>query len=173
MEAPQNPAGPLDRVDDYSDARRDELIAAIAASPAELRRTAGDLDETQLDAVYRNWSIRQIVHHLADSHIHSYIRFKWALTEPEPTIKAYNEGDWALLADSRTGGVAAPLAMYEGTHACWVELLRAMTADDYARGFIHPETTKRVTLKSALNVYAWHGRHHTAQIQWLRDRNGW
>jgi uncharacterized damage-inducible protein DinB len=173
MDPPQNPAGELVRETDYSDARRDEFIAAIAEAPAALRQAVAGLDEAQLDAVYRNWSIRQIVHHLADSHAHSFIRFKWALTEDVPTIKAYEEGDWVQLADSRRGSVAAALAMFEGLHAAWVDLLRLMTGDDYARRFHHPQSGKEVSLKEALCVYAWHSRHHTAQILWLRDKHGW
>src|SRR5579859_5990224 len=101
-------------------------MAVIEAAPtAALRAAVAGLSEDQLDTRYRNWTIRQIVHHLADSHVHSYLRFKWALTEERPTIKPYDEGCWAALADARTGDVRAPLALLEGLHARWVQLLRS------------------------------------------------
>jgi hypothetical protein len=118
MEPPQNPAGPFVSEEAYGPERRDEFIAVLAAAPAGLRRLVAGLDDEQLDTRYRNWTIRQIVHHIADSHVNSYVRFKWALTEDRPTIKAYDEGRWAALADSRTGDVAAPLALLDGLHAC-------------------------------------------------------
>src|SRR5881394_3397863 len=120
MESPQYPAGAYTPEDDYPAQRRDELIAVIEAAPAALRQAVAGLSEAQLDTRYRNWTIRQIVHHLADSHVNSYIRFKWTLTEDHPTIKAYDEGRWAALEDSRTGDVRAPLAMLEAMHARWV-----------------------------------------------------
>src|SRR5262249_39052671 len=114
MDAPQNPAGAFAPEDNYGPARRDEFIVVIANAPASLRKAVAGLSEEQLDTRYRNWTIRQIVHHLADSHVHSYIRFKWTLTEERPTIKPYDEGRWAALEDSRTGDVRAPLALLEG-----------------------------------------------------------
>jgi hypothetical protein len=173
MEAPQNPAGAFSPEEGYGPQRREEFIAVIEAAPAALRDAVAGLSEGQLDTRYRNWTVRQIVHHLADSHVNCYIRFKWALTEETPTIKAYDEGRWAALADSRTGDVGAPLALLEGLHAQWVQLLRSMTDDQFARSFLHPETGKTVSLSAALCSYAWHCRHHTAQITWLRGRHGW
>jgi uncharacterized damage-inducible protein DinB len=150
-----------------------ELIATIETAPAVLREAVGGLSESQLETRYRNWSIRQIVHHLADSHVNSYVRFKWTLTEDRPTIKAYDEGSWAALEDSRRGAIGAPLALLEGLHARWVPLLRMMTEQQFARAFVHPETGEVVTLSAALAYYAWHGRHHTGQIQWLSEHHGW
>lgn len=173
MTAPQYPAGPLGAEDTFGPQRRAELIAVLEGAPAALRRAVADLSERQLDTRYRNWTIRQIVHHLADSHVNSYIRFKWALTEERPTIKAYDEGNWAALADSRCGDVAAPLALLEALHGRWVQLLRGMSEEQFAREFLHPETGQAVILNAALCYYAWHGRHHTAQITWLRERHGW
>jgi hypothetical protein len=140
MEAPQNPAGAFVPEANYGAQRREELITIIQTAPDALRKAVAGLSEAQLDAHYRNWTIRQIVHHLADSHVNSYIRFKWALTEEGPTIKAYDEGRWAELVDARTGDVAAPLALLEGLHARWVQLLRSMTSEQFARCFVHPET---------------------------------
>jgi uncharacterized damage-inducible protein DinB len=173
MEAPQNPAGSFAPEENYGPQRRDELIEVIATTPTALRSAVAGLSEDQLDTRYRNWTIRQIVHHLADSHVHSYIRFKWALTEELPTIKAYDEGHWAALEDSRTGDVQAPLALLEGLHARWVQLLRSLTEEQYARSFLHPESGQTVSLSAALCYYAWHCRHHTAQIRWLREQRGW
>src|SRR6516225_5605249 len=117
MNPPQNPAGDFVPETDYGPQRRDELIAAIESAPATLRHAVAGLSDEQLDTRYRNWTVRQIVHHLADSHVNSYIRFKWALTEELPTIKAYDEGRWAALDDSRNGDVRPPLALLEGLHA--------------------------------------------------------
>jgi uncharacterized damage-inducible protein DinB len=173
MQAPQYPAGPFKPEADLGPERRVALIAEIQGAAAVLREAVSGLSETQLDTRYKNWTIRQIVHHLADSHVNSYIRFKWTLTEGRPTIKAYDEGRWAALEDSRTGDIRAPLALLEGLHARWVQLLRSMTEEQFARSFIHPETGDVVTLEAALCYYAWHGRHHTGQIQWLREQHGW
>src|SRR5262249_59903673 len=117
MEAPQNPAGAFAPEGDYGPQRRDELIAVIEAAPTALRRAVAGLSDGQLDTRYRNWTVRQIVHHLADSHVHSYVRFRWALTEERPTIKPYNEGHWVALEDARAGDIRAPLDLFEGLHA--------------------------------------------------------
>jgi uncharacterized damage-inducible protein DinB len=173
MEAPQNPAGAYTPEESYGPQRKEAFIAAIEQAPAALRDAVAGLTQDQLDTRYRNWTIRQIVHHIADSHVNSYVRFKWTLTEEQPTIKAYDEGRWVALVDSRTGDVRMPLALLEGLHARWVQLLRSMTDEQFGRCFVHPETGKTVSLSAALCYYAWHGRHHTAQIRWLREQRGW
>lgn len=173
MLPPQNPAGPYEVAKNYDARFRDECMNSLARSPEALRSAVAGLDDAQLDTLYRNWSIRQIVYHLADSHVHSYIRFKWALTEDRPTIKPYDENRWAGLADARAGNIAEPLALYTGLHATWVQLLRQMTADDFARTFHHPESQDIVPLDRALGYYSWHARHHTAQIVWLREQHAW
>jgi uncharacterized damage-inducible protein DinB len=173
MTAPQFPVGPFVSEEPGSAQRRWELIAVLADVPVALRAAVAGLSEAQLDTRYRNWTVRQIVHHLADSHVNCYIRFKWALTEERPTIKAYDESRWAELEDSRTGDIAAPLALLDGLHACWVQLLRAMTDAQFERSFIHPESGETVPLWRALGYYAWHSRHHTGQILWLRGQHGW
>jgi hypothetical protein len=167
MEPPQFPAGPFQPVETFDASSRDRWIAEIEAAPGVLRDCVAGLSPARLDTKYKNWTIRQIVHHLADSHVHSYIRFKWTLTEETPTIKAYDEGSWAALDDSRTGDIAPALALLDGLHRRWVMLLRSMTMAQFSRAFLHPETGKLVSLSSALAIYAWHGKHHTAQIQWL------
>jgi hypothetical protein len=173
MTAPQFPVGEYEPESDYDDGRRAALIDAIEAAPNDLRLAVAGLDERQLDTKYRDWSIRQIAQHLADSHAHSYIRFKWALTEDQPLIKAYNEGHWSELADARTGDVAAPLALMDGVHKCWTQLLRKMTSEDFQRGYNHPETGKLILLSEALPGYVWHARHHIGQIQWIRTQQSW
>jgi len=173
MTAPQYPAGAWELDDHYGAERRQEFIAVLEAAPAALRRAVAGLSESRLDTKYRNWTIRQIVHHLADSHVNSYIRFKWALTEERPTIKAYNEEDWVALADSRAGDIQMPLALLDALHARWVQLLRVMTDEQFGRAFLHPQSGKEISLNEALSYYAWHCRHHTGQIRWLRESRGW
>ncbi len=173
MEAPQDPAGAFVPEENYGPERRAELIAVIEAAPAALRAAVAGLSEDQLDTRYRNWTIRQIVHHIADSHVNSYVRFKWALTEDTPTVKPYDDGRWAALADARTGDVRAPLALLEGLHIRWVQLLRSMTEEQFARAFFHPETGQTVSLNAALCYYAWHCRHHAAQMNWVREQHSW
>ena len=170
---PDQPAGPLDLVECFDPQVRDRLIGEIGDAPKQLRNAVSGLAEDQLDTLYRNWSIRQITHHIADSHLHSIIRFKWALTESHPTIKAYEEGDWIQLADCRSGDVEPALALVDGLHMKWVQVLKSMSEDQYARTFFHPQSKKTVSLWYALQDYAWHGRHHTAQILWIRSQQGW
>lgn len=173
MTAPQYPAGPYVPDEHYSDQRRQEWIAVLEQAPAALRTAVAGLNEAQLDTRYRNWTIRQIVHHLADSHVNAYVRFKLALTEERPTIKPYDEERWVALEDSRSGSITATLALLEGLHASWVQLLRGLTAEQFVRTYFHPEMSEDVPLFRALSSYAWHSRHHTGQILWLREQNGW
>jgi len=132
------------------------------------------LSQEQIDTPYRpgGWTVRQVVHHVPDSHLNSYIRFRLALTEQEPTIKPYDEKRWAELADSRTGPMEVSLALLESLHARWVLLLRALTAADWKRTYRHPELGV-VNLERTASLYAWHGRHHVAHITSLRQRMGW
>lgn len=155
-------------------AQRENLIGEIAAAPAKLRQAVAGLTEAQLDTPYREggWTVRQVVHHAADSHLNAIIRFRLALTEAEPLIKPYNQDDWARLADARTAPVETSLRLVESVHERWVLLLRSMAAEDFARTFRHPELGV-VNLDRNLALYAWHGRHHAAQITTLRERGGW
>ena len=125
------------------------------------------LSEAQLDAKHRNWPIRQIVHHVADSHVNSYIRFKWTLTEESPTIKAYDEALWRDLLESRTGKIDPSLQLLSGLHARCHQLLESMTPDQFDQRFLYPQTGESISLNSALAYYAWHGRRHAAQILWI------
>jgi uncharacterized damage-inducible protein DinB len=170
---PQDPVGPFTPVDEYDEGLGTALIELLREAPSRLREAIAGLTETQLDTKYKNWTIRQIVHHLADSHVHSYIRFKWALAEPNPTIKAYEEADWVLLSDAQHGIIEPSLLLFEGLHAKFVQLLLSMTPEQFDRTFVHPQTGETVQLWTALNYYPWHSRHHTGQILWLCDQHDW
>lgn len=167
------PIGKFQWEDNLSDARRRELIEQIAEAPSKVRAAVAGLDERQLDTPYRDggWTVRQLVHHLADSHMNAYVRFKLALTEDEPTIKTYEQDRWAETVDSRTASAEISLALLDGLHHRWAILLRSMRAEDFARKFNHPEWGP-MTLERLLGLYAWHGRHHTAHLTALRERNG-
>ncbi len=151
-----------------------ELIGQVAAAPARFRDAVRGLTESQLDTPYRpgGWSVRQVVHHVADSHMNSYIRFRLALTETTPPAKGYDQTKWAELPDARTAPVEVSLGLLENLHLRWVALLRAMTAEDFSRVFIHSEQGP-MRLDTNLALYAWHGRHHAAHIEGLRDRMSW
>jgi hypothetical protein len=150
-------------------------IAEIEALPDHLREAVGGLTDSQSDEPYRpgGWTVRQLVHHLSDSHMNAYARFKLALTEDEPTIKPYDEGRWASLEDSRLLSVESSLKLLEALHERWTLLLRCMAEEDFGRGFNHPEQGRVVTLDHSLALYAWHGRHHVAHVTSLRSRKGW
>ena len=149
-------------------------INEIAETPAKLRAAVAGLSAEQLDTPYRpgGWTVRQVVHHVPDSHLHSYCRLKLALTEDEPTIKPYLEDRWAELEDSRVTPVEVSLSLLESLHERWVLLLKSLAPDDFSRTFRHPEIGV-ITLGQNCCLYGWHGRHHTAHITTLRDRMGW
>lgn len=153
---------------------REALINEIAALPAALRAAVTDLSDEQLDTPYRpgGWTVRQVVHHVPDSHLNSYVRFKLALTEDEPAIKGYDETAWSELPDARTADVAISLAFLETLHRRWTFLLRSLSEQQFARAFQHPELG-RVTLETNVQLYAWHGRHHLTHITALRERMAW
>jgi len=171
---PRYPVGKLAYEGLADDATRAKRIAIIAETPAKFRAAVGGLSEMQLDSPYREggWTVRQLAHHVPDSHMNAYIRFKWVMTEDNPTIKAYNENTWAQLADSKTTPVEVSLKILENVHERWVHLLRSLTAKDFERKFMHPENGE-MTLDKLLNVYAWHGPHHTAHVTELRKAKGW
>jgi uncharacterized damage-inducible protein DinB len=150
-------------------------VDQLAAAPELLRAAVRGLDDVQLETPYREggWTLRQVAHHVPDSHLNAYIRFKLALTEDVPTIKPYDEARWADLPDARSGPVEGSLVLLERLHERWVRLLRALAPADYARTFRHPDAESPVTLARALGLYAWHGRHHTAQITTLRSARNW
>jgi len=170
---PRYPIGRFEAPEAFTGQQRVALIEAIAAMPAQMMCATNGLSPEQLDTPYREggWTVRQVVHHVPDSHLNAYVRFKLALTEKEPTIKPYDEALWAVLPDSR-GEIAVSLALLTALHARWVALLRAFGEADFRRAYRHPELGV-VSLDRALAVYAWHGRHHVAHITSLRERMGW
>ena len=157
-----------------SDAGRSKLIDQIESAPKLLRQALAGLTDSQLDTPYRpdGWTVRQVVHHIPDSHLNAYIRFRWALTEDFPRIKAYDQDAWADLSDARYGPVAESLALLDGLHLRWCRLMRAMSKRDWQCEVMHPEDGLR-TCENFLVIYAWHGRHHIAHITGLRDRKEW
>jgi hypothetical protein len=150
------------------------LIDDIADAPARLRAAVEGLSEQQLDTPYRpgGWTVRQVVHHVPDSHLNSYVRFRLALTEDEPTIKPYDEAQWAELGDARTAPVELSLALLDALHERWVILLRSLSASDLERKFVHPELGEVALIKNVA-LYSWHGRHHVAHVNSLKERMGW
>jgi len=154
--------------------QKQKFIADIAQAPANLRAAVKGLSNQQLNTPYRpeGWSVRQVTHHVPDSHLNAYVRFKLALTEDEPTIKPYAEDRWAQLADTQTTPVEVSLTLLDSLHARWVQLLRSLQTEDWKRSFRHPELGL-VSLEKNLALYSWHSRHHVAHITSLRERSGW
>jgi hypothetical protein len=154
---------------------RERWIGEIASAPAHLRETVAGLSPRQLDTPYREqgWTVRQVVHHLPDSHLNAYTRVKLALTEDEPTIKPYEEARWAELPDGRAAPIELSLTLLDGLHQRWVFLLRQLAPADFSRRFRHPEHGRTIDLNEMVAMYAWHGQHHVAQIASLRQRMGW
>jgi DinB superfamily len=155
--------------------QRRSCIERIEAAPGAVRRAVEGLTEAQLDTRYRDggWTVRQVVHHLPDSHLNAYTRFRLALTEPTPTIRPYFEHLWAELADARTAPIELSLALLEALHRRWTLLLRSLGPTEWELRYMHPEHGREWTLDEALAMYAWHGEHHTAHIAGLRSRMGW
>jgi DinB family protein len=168
------PIGRFKAVMPFTRELRDAAIDAIAGMPARMREAVAGLDDRQLDTPYRpgGWTVRQVVHHVADSHMNGLIRVKLALTEDTPTIKPYDEGAWATLGDMRLP-IAVSLGLLDGIHARWVAVYKAMSVELFARGFVHPELGGEITLDHHLQNYAWHSHHHLAHITELRRREGW
>ena len=168
------PIGDFEMEQEVTPAKREKAITEIAAAPGKLRAALAGLNDEQLDTPYREggWTVRQVAHHVPDSHMNAYIRWKLALTETEPTIKPYEEGAWAELADSKTLPVKVSLDLLDAVHERWMVLLRAAKESDLLRTFRHPEHGLR-TLDWMVFLYAWHGRHHVAHITELRKKNGW
>jgi hypothetical protein len=169
------PIGPLRPTKSLSPADRSKEIERIAQTPAAVRRAVHGLNDAQLDTPYREggWTIRQVVHHLADSHMNAYVRLKLALTEEKPTIKPYDEARWAEIPDSRSLPVEVSLRLLETLHERLIATLRSMQPADFARTFYHPEHRRELSIDELLGMYAWHGDHHTAHITRASDRLGW
>jgi uncharacterized damage-inducible protein DinB len=171
---PRFPTGPFKYDPDVTDAKRRTAIAAIRATPASLRAAVQGLTDAQVNTPYRDggWTVRQVVHHLPESHMNAFTRFKLALTEDNPTIKPYAEDRWAKLGDVGRTPIETSIVLLEKLHERWNILLEVMTPEDFTRPLIHPDHGQ-VTLDRMLQMYAWHGPHHVAHITTLRSREGW
>lgn len=171
---PRYPVGKYQMPSDVSPAKRTEAIREIAAAPQKIRSAVAGLTDAQLETPYREggWTVRQVVHHLADSHMNAYIRWRLALTEIEPTIKPYEESAWARLEDAAHAPVEVSLKLLESLHERWVRLLESVKPEEFARTFRHPDQGVR-SLDWMLFLYAWHGNHHSAHVTELRKQKGW
>jgi hypothetical protein len=168
------PVGRYRPPETITEAQRREWIETLASAPAKFRMAVAGLRAEQLDTPYRpgGWTIRQVIHHVPDSHMNSYMRFRLALTEDEPTIKPYHENLWAELPDAKSSPIEPSLELLAALHDRWVTLLRAMTAEQFQRKFRHPEIGL-INLEWTLGLYDWHCRHHLAHIENLKARMGW
>jgi hypothetical protein len=171
---PQYPIGKFSFGNSPTEEQRAKLIGDIELTPASLRNAVAGLTSQQIETPYRDggWTVRQVVHHVPDSHINAYVRFKLALTEEEPTIKGYAEDRWARLEDSRSTPIETSLSLLDSLHTRWVRLLRSIKPEEWKRTFHHPELGL-VSLERNLALYSWHGRHHVAHITELRRRMSW
>ena len=174
MPDPRYPIGPFSPDANPTPEGRSRHVEQITALPAKLRSALRGLSAQQLDTPYRDggWTVRQVAHHVPDSHMNAYIRFKLALTENVPTIKPYEEAAWARLKDSESTSVEVSLNLLEALHIRWVNLLRSMKTEDFSRKLNHPEAGVQ-TLDHVLALYDWHGNHHVAHITTLRERMKW
>lgn len=169
------PIGKPNIPDSISELQKKEWIHTLEMFPNRLENLVKNLNEQQLDTTYRKdgWTIRQVIHHCADSHLNSYIRFKWALTEDTPIIKAYYEDKWADLFDSKSSLIQLSLNSLKSLHAKWVFLLKGLSETQLKRKFIHPENNKSITLEQNLGIYAWHCNHHFEHINLLLKSKNW
>ncbi len=170
----QYPIGRFEAKRGLTGAQICELVESLGHAPLGLRTAVGGLTPRQLDTPYRpeGWTARQVINHVADSHLNGYLRFKLALTEDEPVINAYDEELWSELKDARTIEPQVSLYLLDALHLRWVTLLRSLEVEDFARRLTHPEWGLQ-PLEMHLQYYEWHGRHHTAHIMALRRRRGW
>ena len=171
----QYPIGKYVPIPDPDVATLTRWIDDIAAAPEILRAAVQGLDDAQLDTPYRpgGWTVRQVAHHVPDSHLNAYVRFRLALTEDTPVIKTYEEDRWAELPDARSGTIEPSLELLARLHERWVRLLRAMTPADFRKGLRYPGSDEVVTLARMAGLYAWHSKHHPAQVTTLRSANRW
>lgn len=174
MSDPRFPIGKFTFNGPPSEKEKDAFITDIAQTPAAMRAAVQGLSPQQLETPYRDggWTVRQVVHHVPESHMNAYVRFKLALTEEEPMVKPYMEDRWAQLPDVSATPIEVSLALLEPLHDRWVRLLRSLNPSDWKRNFKHPELGT-VSLERNLALYAWHGKHHVAHVTELRKRMGW
>lgn len=159
----------------FSETQLKEWLLDIQSLPMQMEHAISDLDEAQFDTPYREggWTIKQVVHHVADSHMNAYIRFKLGLTESKPNIKTYEEKEWAKMVDTANLPINISITLLHALHIRWNEILRHMTVEDFKRELYHPGHKTHMTLWYLLGMYAWHSRHHVAHITSLREREGW
>lgn len=171
---PRYPIGKVQFVE-YSEKEKDARIADVLFLPRMLEYAVLNLDEKQIQTPYREggWTIHQLVHHLADSHMNSFIRFKLALTEDNPAIKPYDEDQWSRLPDVSNLPINVSITLLHSLHRRWHTLLESMSEQDFKRTVFHPERQRNISLWDMLLIYAWHGKHHVAHITNLRELNGW
>lgn len=174
MEDHQYPIGKFIAQESYSSSEIENCISRIAALPEKLEKEVSAFSDQQFDTPYREggWTVRQLIHHISDSHLNSYIRFKWTLTEENPIIKVYNEKLWAVTPET-VGSPQLSIDLLKVHHRKWVTLLKALSTTDLDRHFIHPDSKKQISLKNLIALYAWHGDHHLAHIMKLKERMGW
>jgi len=174
MSDPRYPVGKFSFEGPLSEEQKTKFLDEIEQTPARLKAAVQGLSAQQLDTPYRDggWTVRQVVHHVPDSHMNSYMRFKLALTEEEPTIRTYMEDRWAELPEARTAPIELSLGLLENLHKRWMLMLRAIPEADWKRTFLHP-ALGLMNLERTLALYAWHGRHHVAHVTELRKRMGW
>lgn len=175
IEELQYPIGKFVCPETITGADTEDWTGVLEAFPSRLKELVAGLTDAQLDTPYRpgGWTVRQVIHHLYDSHTNSYVRFKWTLTEDSPVIKAYYEDRWAELFDTVSAPVKLSLQALEALHAKWVYLIKGLSDEDLQRVFIHPAGGKKVTLAENIGIYAWHSNHHYAHIRNLLERNNW
>jgi uncharacterized damage-inducible protein DinB len=175
MSDPRYPVGPFVNRLSLTPEERQSMIGDIAATPQRLREAVAGLDDPQLDTPYREggWTLRQVVHHVPDSHLNAYVRLKLALTEDTPVIRPYEEALWANLPDVQATPVETSLMLLETLHARWVGLMRALSPEDFARPLRHPDHEELKSIDWLVALYSWHGRHHVGHITSTRERLGW
>jgi len=171
---PRFPIGKFSFEGPLTPQQKQQYLNDIEQTPARLRAAVQGLADEQLNTPYREggWTVRQVVHHLPDSHVNSYVRFKLALTEDEPTIRPYMEDRWAELPEARSAPIEVSLALLDSLHERWMLFLRSLSDADWKRSFRHPELGL-MSLEKTLALYAWHGRHHVAHVTALREKMGW
>jgi len=169
------PIGKFHTPESYSPQDISNWISIIENTPAQVEAAVAGLTDEQLDTPYRpeGWTVRQVVHHLPDSHLNSYIRFKWTLTEDTPTIKAYDEQLWAKLDDGKNAPIEMSVQLLKSLHARWVVVMRNLSESDLEKCFTHPESGNQISLKEMVATYAWHSQHHLAHITSLKERMNW
>lgn len=175
LEALKYPIGKEEIPEEITSVEIKDWIDDISELPQKLKEAVNKISKKQLDTPYRpeGWTLKQLIHHIADSHMSALLRFKWALTEDEPTIKAYDEKTFAELYDSRLAPVEISLDLISSLHGKWVILLENMSTDDFEKTYVHPETGRRFSLKQSLGHYSWHSRHHYAHLHNLLQKKGW